>query len=199
MAKPKSCFDKSICCLCTKSVWRGFGIDALLTFFLISVMAAGCIINASVYSNPLLVGTQTETAGFYMHIVSFIATLIFTSYLGRYVSGIQNAENDDFEFKMGNCCCGYHYYYYCVLGYTSSLLYAFFTLVFFAAIAGEYNSPDSNKMFIINQYSKGIVMYYFSFIIMWFHMTVFKSFIPNVCYALNILVLINIIWNLKKK
>lgn len=181
--KPKSCFDKSVCCVCTQSIWKGIQLSPILVALLILSACIGCIINTSVYSNPSLIGSQTETVGFYLHITSFVLALILSSYLGRYISGLQNASDKDFEKRFGPDTCGPHYYY-CVLGYFLGALYAFFTLVHFAAIAGQ--NDHGFNVTIINQYSKGIVMYYISFVIIWFHITVFKSFIPNFCNSLNI-------------
>ncbi|MCJ7638241.1 MAG: hypothetical protein MUO21_12190, partial [Nitrososphaeraceae archaeon] len=177
--EPQSCFDKSVCCLCTQSIWKKLAFSQILTTLLIMSALTGCLCNVAVYCTPSLIGSSTETAGLCLHFVSFIGTLIFTSYFGRYISGLQHARNDDFDTRY--CCDGY--YYYCCLGYILCGLYALFTLVFYACIAGEYD--NGRNIVIINQYSKGITMYYSSAIIMWYWIVVFKPFIPNICNSLN--------------
>ncbi len=176
----ESPFDKSVCCLCTQSVWRKLGLSQFLTTILIMAAFAGFFCNVAVYSTPSYIGTGVETAGLWLHLSSLLLTIIFTSYLGRYVSGLQHAKDN--EFRTFNCCDGY--YFYASLGYIMTGLYWLATFVFYACIAGNYD--HGRNMTVINQYSKGIMMYYISSVILWYWVVIFKPFIPNICNSTNV-------------
>ncbi|AYV77143.1 MAG: hypothetical protein Barrevirus14_12 [Barrevirus sp.] len=176
----KSFFDKSVFCLCCQSIWSKIGMSQILTTLTILTALVGCICNITVYSTPTLLSTQVETAGLLCHIISFGTSLFLTSYFGRYLSKLQHAQKAD--FKTYDCCC--NYYYHSCICYILVGLYWFFTLVMYIVIAAQHD--NGNNMVIINQLSKGIIMYFSSSLILFSWVVIFRPFIPNLCYAFKV-------------
>lgn len=174
----ESPFDKSVGCVCTQSIYKKIGTPHWLTTICILMSLVGCIMNISYYNNPSRVDPNINKVGLILHFVSLGLSLLLTSYIGRYFSGLQHDENNN----TNDIDYNYHY----LLGYILGSMYMFFTLlVYLPCIASNWSTNKPN-MTIINGLSEGILIYTVSSLLLWYTILVFKPIIPNLCYATNV-------------
>lgn len=120
-----------------------------------------------------IVGSKFDdlwTLGVGLHLLSLFLCLCMTTYTARYLSINPLRSNDgDNNFV--------------ILSYTMCASYLFVILILMFFAIDDYSTNYGN--IIVDAYSRGLIMYSLSFIIIWYRTVIFKPLLPNICYTFN--------------
>ena len=195
LTKTESFFDKSVCCVCTQSIFMKAYLQYWITAVIIIFEIIGGVCFLSYYNNIGLT-TTLRTIGYIFHFLSLGLAFLMASYLGRYLSGMQHDRYNQFKNRHKNnsyydddygdeCCECLAYDHQYLIPYFLGVIYTVFIFTAFCIIAEKSKNITINT-FIIDGMSEIIIIYFASFIGIWYYAVVFKPLIPNFCFAFGI-------------
>jgi len=181
-------WDKYSCCITIQNCWNMTGFKYIITFLIFMTNFIAAAMNITDFSNangftlsnstsiPAILNITNSkfnnlySLGIILHCSSLLATIILTSYTGRYLS--INPERRHISDTN-----------YIILGYGLAASYIFFILILMFLTFDDYSADYGNK--IVDAYSQGLIIYSLSFFLLCYKLLVFKPLIPNCCYTLN--------------
>jgi len=172
---PESCFDKSVCCVCTRSICMDLYIYPIVS----AIISAAAFVSVCLQYNFVFDDKSDGTelyynVGLYMHFIALFLSLVMTSYLGRYLSGSQHKKAVYSSYHGYAICCVY------------AFAILFMWMLFGLGLAIGFKDTDPTYVKMTNNASKVLLLNFGSFVLIWLWSSVFKPLIPNLCYVFKV-------------
>ena len=158
----ESCFDKSNCCISSKSLCVNFKIYAILSSILVAIQVG---ISMLLYLYILDISSNIDNLhniSLYIHAALFGLSLLMISFIGRYLSGSSHRNVIHHSYLMCGCY----------------ILSIFFTWTLFALSLVVQSDSERWKTIVDRSYIILLINYY-SFSILWLLICIFKPIIRN--------------------
>jgi hypothetical protein len=159
-----SCFDKSVCCVCTQSLWGKCEFNRWLWGFIVIFTIIGTVLNCVYYAEESkIIDSKSEEylryklVGWIFHFGSLGMAFLLSLYPGRYLSKFQHDEPKDADISHTVCT------------YIMCCFYAFFIFLVYMPRITDFSSDEG----LVDRCAEGIVINYSSILVLWFINVVF--------------------------